>query len=128
DGEQEDGRSRSIIFATDNAVNGSPIISLPDAASYANAQAIKIYGLDANLFEDAYSDEYRTSVVQNGGLYYKLDDPASVTGIVDEITSDQTSIMQGAPQVLVVDRPAGWLIAMLAGFAAYLVIAWRVRL
>lgn len=128
DGDTEDGRSRSIILATDNAVNGSPIISLPDAASYAAAQHIKVYGLDANEYADAFADEYRTSVLGNGGLYFKLTDPSSVSGIVDEITSDQTSIMQGAPQVLVVDRPAGWLIAMLVSFAAYLVVAWRIRL
>ncbi|GGA58822.1 hypothetical protein GCM10011490_05980 [Pseudoclavibacter endophyticus] len=128
DGDTEDGRSRSVIFATDNAVNGSPIISLPDAASFAQSQEVKVYGLDANTYEDAFADEYRTAVVQNGGLYYKLTDTASVKGIVDEITSDQTSLMQGAPQVLVVDRPAGWLIIMLVGFTVYLVIVWRVRL
>lgn len=128
DGEVEDGRSRSIILATDNAVNGSPVISLPDAASFAQAREVKVYGLDANTFEDAFADEYRTSIVQNGGLYYKLTDTASVTGIVDEITTDQTSIMQGAPQLLIVDRPAGWLIVMLVGFAVYLVVVWRLRL
>lgn len=128
DGDTEDGRSRSVILATDNAVNGSQIISLPDAASYAQSQRIKVYGLDANQYEDAFADEYRTSIVQNGGLYYKLTDAGSVPGIVDQITSDQTSLMQGAPQVLIVDRPAGWLIVMLFGFGVYLVIAWRLRL
>ena len=128
DGDTEDGRSRSIIFATDNAVNGSQLISLPDAASYAHAQRIKVYGLDANQYEDAFADEYRTAVLGNGGLYYKLTDAASVKGIVDQITSDQTSIIKGAPQVLIVDRPAGWLIAMFVAFAVYVVIAWRVRL
>lgn len=125
---QDEERSRSIILATDNAVNGSPIISLPDAASFANAQNIKVYGLDANEYEDAFADEYRTSVLQNGGLYYKLTDAESVRGIVDQITSDQTSIIQGAPQVLIVDRPAGWLIVMLIAFGVYLVLAWRIRL
>lgn len=128
DGDTEDGRSRSIILATDNAVNGSPIVSLPEAAAFAQAQHIKVYGLDANEFEDAFSDEYRTSVLQNGGLYYKLTDPSSVKGIVDQITTDQTSVMQGAPQVLIVDRPAGWLIAMLVAFGVYVVVAWRIRL
>lgn len=128
DGDTEDGRSRSIILATDNAVNGSPIVSLPAAAAFAQSQHVKVYGLDANEFEDAFSDEYRTSVLRNGGLYYKLTDPSSVKGIVDQITTDQTSAMQGAPQVLIVDRPAGWLIAMLVAFAVYVVVAWRIRL
>lgn len=128
DGEQDDGRSRSIILATDNAVNGTPIISLPDAANVAALKSIRVYGLDANTFEDAFADEYRTSVTQNGGQYFKLTDPGSVSGIVDQITTDQTSLMVGAPQILITDRPAGWLIAMFIGLAVLIVLAWRLRL
>lgn len=128
DGEVDDGRSRSIILATDNAVNGSPIITLPDAAKLAEQKNIRVYGLDANTFEDAYADEYRTSVEQHDGQYFKLTDPGSVPGIVDQITSDQTSIMQGAPQILITDRPGSWLIAMLVGLTALLLLAWRARL
>lgn len=127
DGAADDGRSRSIILATDNAINGSPFVALPDAAAYAQEQRITIYGLDANEYEDAYSDEYRTSVLGNGGLYYKLTDPAAVAGIVDQITSDQTSVVRGAPQVLVIDQPQLWLTIMLLCFIAYLPLAWRLR-
>nr|WP_276509213.1 VWA domain-containing protein [Pseudoclavibacter chungangensis] len=128
DGEAEDGRSRSIILATDNAVNGTPLVTVPDAAAIAASRNVRVYGLDANAYEDAFSDEYRTSILQNGGQYFKLSDPEAVPGIVDQITSDQTSLMLGAPQILITDRPASWLIAMLVAFSALLVLLWRLRL
>ena len=124
----DDGRSRSIIFATDNAVNGDSLVSLTDAAQIATDRGITIYGLDANDYDNAFSDEYRTSVEQHGGTYYKLQDDSSVPSIVDAITSEQTSVIRGAPIVLITDRPAGWLIAMLIGMAAWMLIAWRARL
>lgn len=124
----DDGRSRSIIFATDNAVNGSTLISLPEAVQIATDRGITIFGLDANSYDNAFSDEYRTNLEQHGGSYYKLQDESSVRSIVDAITSEQTSMVQGAPIVLITDRPAGWLIAMLLGMAAWMLIAWRGRL
>ncbi|MDO5053029.1 MAG: VWA domain-containing protein [Pseudoclavibacter sp.] len=127
DGQPDDGRSRSIILATDNQVHGDQLVSLPEAAAYAGSERIKVYGLDPNVAEDPFADEYRTSIVRNGGLYYKLADPQAVPGIVDQITSDQTSVVLGAPQLLIVDRPAGWLVAMLVGFALLLALGWRFR-
>jgi len=128
DGDQSDGRSRSIIFATDNQLNGTPLVTLPDAAKFANERHVRVYGLDANTADDTFADEFRVSVTQNGGQYYKLADPGAVKGIVDQVTSDQTSRMLGAPILLVSDRPAGWLIALLVLLAGFFVVAWRVRL
>lgn len=121
-------RSRSIIFATDNAVNGDALVALPDAVQIATERGIVIYGLDANEHDNAFSDEYRITVEQHGGSYFKLQDESSVRSIVDAITSEQTSVIHGAPIVLITDRPAGWLIAMLLGMAAWMLIAWRARL
>ncbi len=124
----DDGRSRSIIFATDNAVNGDALMSLPEAAALTKERKITVYGLDANEFEDAFADEYRVQIEQNGGKYFKLSDESSISAIVDDITSEQTSIIRGAPIVLITDRPAGWLIAILGVLVGYLVLAWRLKL
>ncbi|MBB2956873.1 VWA domain-containing protein [Pseudoclavibacter helvolus] len=124
----DDGRSRSIIFATDNAVNGDPLVSFPEAAEYTEQRGIKIYALDANQFEDAFADQFRTTILQSDGSYFKLTDPASVSGIVDQITSEQTSLMVGQPQLLITDRPNVWLMLMLAFVSIYVVLAWRLRL
>lgn len=111
----EDGqpRSRSIILSTDNVVNGRQTVTLPQAANFARDHEITVYGLDANEFDDAFAAEYRASMEAADGRYYRLTDPASVADIVERITSDQTSAILGAPQLLVIDRPAPWLAGML---------------
>lgn len=124
----DDGRSRSVILATDNLVNGEQTITLPEAVAYATRNSIAVYGLDANEHEDAYSDEYRKSLEENGGTYFQLTDGTHVDTIVDTITSEQTSLIRGAPQLSVVDRPEIWLWLVLGLGAGYLVFAWRSRL
>lgn len=123
-----DQRSRSIIFASDNAVNGTQIVSLPEAARVAQERRITVYGLDANREDDAYAEEFRLSMEQHGGLYFRLSDPSSVAGIVERITSDQTAVLRGAPTLVVVDRPAGWLIALLCVLPIALGTLRRARL
>lgn len=124
----DDGRSRSIILATDNVVNGAQSISLPEAVAYANRNFITIYGLDANEYDDAYAREYRTTVEGVGGHYYELTDGTSVDEIVDTITSEQTSRVEGAPQLFVIDRPETWLWGAFALVGAFLLAARRWRL
>ena len=123
----DDGRSRSIILATDNVVNGSQTVTLPQAAAFAEAHRITVHGLDANEHADAYSGEYQRSMLTHGGRYYALGDPASVDAIVDEITSEQTSRIEGAPQLLVIDRPETWLWWLFALVPAYLIAVRRLR-
>lgn len=124
----DDGRSRSIIFATDNIVNGNELVSLDDAAKIAAERKITIYALDTNDRDNAFADELRTTVESVGGRYYELSEGGSVRGIVDQITSEQTSVIKGAPMVLITDRPAGWLIATLVSLVGWLALARWARL
>lgn len=123
----DDNRSRSIILATDNAVNGTQTVTLPQAAAFAQRHRITVHGLDANDQDDAYSHEYRHSMDTYDGRYYRLTDPASVDAIVDEITSEQTSRIEGAPQLFVIDRPEVWLWWLLALVPPYLLLVRRLR-
>ena len=125
---EDDGRSRSIILATDNVVNGTQTITLPEAAAYATKNFIKIYGLDANEFQDAYAREYRQTLEDVGGSYYELTDGTSVDEIVDTITSDETSRVEGAPQLFVIDRPEVWLWSAFALTGGFMLAARRWRL
>lgn len=124
----DDGRSRSVILATDNVVNGSQTVSLPQAAEFAQQHRVNVYALDANDLGDAYAAEYRSVIESHGGTYFSLEDDEAVSAIVDDITSDQTSRIEGAPQLLVIDRPEFWLWGMLVLVPAYLLIARGLRL
>ncbi|MGO1542932.1 MAG: vWA domain-containing protein [Gulosibacter sp.] len=124
----DDDRSRSVILATDNVVNGSQTVSLPQAAQFAQQHFVNVYALDANNLGDAYAAEYESVIEEHGGTYYELEDETAIDAIVDEITSDQTNMIQGTPQLLVIDRPETWLWWMLVLVPIYLVAARRLRL
>lgn len=124
----DDGRSRSVILATDNVVNGSQTVSLPQAAAFATRHYVNVYALDANNLGDAYAAEYRSVIESYNGTYFSLEDDEAVDRIVDEITSDQTNKIEGAPQLLVIDRPEAWLWWMLVLVPIYLVVARRMRI
>lgn len=120
-------RSRSVILATDNVVNGSPTVSFEEAAELASQYDITIYGLDANTYQDAFQQEYEGLMRRHDFGYFQLTDDASVDAIVDAITSEQTSLWQGSPQVIVVDTPTIWLLIALGASAVLLVVQWRIR-
>lgn len=120
-------RSRSVILATDNVVNGSPTVSFSQATELAAEYDIKIYGLDANTFSDAFQQEYEGLMKRHAFEYFRLDDGKSVDAIVDAITSEQASRWQGAPQVLIIDTPRIWLTIGLIGAAGVLITMWRTR-
>jgi hypothetical protein len=124
----DDGRSRSVILATDNVVNGSPSVSLEQAANYARENFITVYGLDANEYDDAFAAEYEGDMESNEFPYFPLTEEDSVDEIVDAITSEQTSLIQGAPQLYIIDRPDFWLWGMIIGVPIFLVCVRRLRI
>ncbi|WP_125106055.1 vWA domain-containing protein [Gulosibacter massiliensis] len=124
----DDGRSRSIILATDNVVNGAPTVSLEQAAAYARDNFITVFGLDANEYRDAFAAEYEGVMTEYEFPYFPLTAEDSVDEIVDTITSEQTSKIQGAPQLYVIDRPEFWLWGLLIGIPVFLVCARRLRI
>ncbi|MDJ1369857.1 VWA domain-containing protein [Gulosibacter molinativorax] len=124
----DDDRSRSVILATDNVVNGSQTVSLPQAAEFARQHFVNVYALDANDMGDAYAAEYRNVIESHDGQYFSLEDDGAIDTIVDDITSDQTNKIEGAPQLLVIDRPETWLWWMLILVPVYLVFARRLRI
>lgn len=125
---EDDGRSRSIILATDNVVNGAPTVSLEQAAQYAQQNFITVYGLDANEYRDAFAAEYEGVMDKYEFPYFPLSSEDSVDEIVDTITSEQTSQMQGAPQLYIIDRPEFWLWGLLIGVPIFLVCVRRLRI
>ena len=123
----ENVRSQSVILATDNVVNGSPTVSFEEAVDLAAEYDIKVYGLDANTFDDAFQQEYEGLMGRHSFGYFRLTDDESVDAIVDSITSEQASVWRGSPQVTVVDTPTIWLLIALGGVAGLLFVQWRNR-
>lgn len=125
----DDERSRSIIFATDNFLNGEPIIELTEAAELAAALDISVYGVLAQPYGMSEQEiEFRDAMVNNGHRYFVANNPSLVNEIVTRVQSDQASHYKAPAQWIRNDDPALWMAVLAALFALYLAVTWRVRL
>lgn len=128
--ERDRERSRSIVFATDNFVAGTPLFTLPEATALARDEGIRVYVLApmvSNEAVDQRTAELLDAAEETGGTLYSLDD-VDAGEIVTDIQSTQASLVRGETTTRQVDRSAVPLtLTTLAVLAAYFVL-WRLRL
>jgi len=120
-------RSRSIILATDNEVNGAETVTLDDAAAYARSLGVRVYAIDP---ADSASDEglaLQAASTSTGGAYFGLHDATTVESVVAEVQAQDATALRGQATIVRVDAPGPWpLVAAVLGLA-FVVVAWRVR-
>jgi hypothetical protein len=124
----ERGRSRSIVFATDNALAGDPIMQLPEAAALVREHDIRVYALaaaDRIAAEDAA--ELREVAESTGGAFFETGSQASIAEVVAEIGRLEASRLDVPPETVADDRPTTWIVACVAGLAALLAAGWALR-
>lgn len=125
----DDERSRSIIFATDNEINGASIVTLDEAAAYADSIDVRVFALNPVAGkDDAVSAELAKAAEATGGAAYGLRDTTTVSDIVTQVQEQEATELKGQAQVVWTDTPNLWIVVMMAGLLAFIVVLWRVRL
>lgn len=119
-------RSRSVIFATDNEVNGASIVTLDEAAAYAASQGVRVFALNPVQGED--TAELADAAEATGGAAYGLRETTTVSDIVALVQEQQATELRGEAQVLWTDSPNLWIVLLSIGLLAFVVVLWRVRL
>lgn len=125
--EADTERSRSIIFATDNDIQGEPIYTLEEAAGLVADRDITLFGIHAGESTQEQKDEYREIVLSHGGLFYEASNPDLVDGVLDQINDSQSVGIDAPPTVLVSDSAKGSYGTMMVLAGLYLLVAWRLR-
>lgn len=122
-------RSKSIILATDNVVNGSEIIPLDEAATYSAEQGIKVYGIQPTTGWEVGGEgaAMESAIEKTGGTYYPLDDPAATSDIVTKITAEEAGAIEGQTIVTKNDTPQPWIFGLGAVLLFVLGLCWRYR-
>ena len=124
----ERGRSRSIVFATDNALAGDPILQLPEAAALVREQGIRVYAIAAaDRITARDADELRAAAESTGGAYFETDGRSTIANVVAEVGRMEASRMDVPPEVVADDRPTEWIVACFAGLAALFAVGWALR-
>jgi Ca-activated chloride channel homolog len=115
---QESDRSRSVILATDNMINGDPIYTLDQAADLATSRDVRLYGLLAAEQRDrgtAQDQAFHRAIEDAGGLVWYTEDPAAVQTIVEQVLAEQAAVLDAAPQIIDVDRQGWWVLIAATG-------------
>ncbi|MGA1812274.1 VWA domain-containing protein [Frondihabitans sp. 4ASC-45] len=133
DGDDSGKRPKSIVLATDNYVNGSPILTLTQGAALAKKRDVRVYAIDpvdysADGSPDKVATELKTAVDSTGGGFYGLSSSDTVPSIVQKIDAQEAGLFTGAKRLVIADHPAPFAIAALLLVIGALGLLWRVRL
>lgn len=123
-------RSQSIILATDNEANGTPIIGMTQALALAEDKDVRIYAIDPGETEPSKAAEHaqlKTQAEETGGGYYLLRDAEAVTAIIGEITKQEAKYAAGGAVVAIADNPNPFMYVAIVATLATLVLAWRLH-
>ena len=127
----DEERSRSVVLATDNDINGTPIMTLDEAGAFAKSRDVRVYGIDPsvkNPGDSQDSAEFQRVVGSTDGEYFVLESADTVPAIVDSIEATEAALVDDEPQLLVTDQPTLFTILAIALLGALLIVVWRARL
>ena len=122
-------RARSIILATDNELNGSPIVTLPEAADYAASKQIRVYTINpVDGIDQQGSQGLADAAAVTGGKAYALRETTTVGDIIAQVQKQEASQLKGQATVIWTDVPQLWIAALIVLALGFVVLLWRVRL
>ena len=127
-------RTRIILFATDNAVEGTETVTLEEACSLCKKYNINLYAycptveMNYNTSGEKIAS-YKSAVENNaGGKFYTGDLDKMSSSIVDNIKETKTSILKTSKKTYVTDHPEVSLISITIIFLILVFIEKRVKL
>lgn len=122
-------RSRSIIFASDNEVNGASIVTVPEAAAYARDAGVRVFAINPVAGKDAaVTAELRDAAEATGGRMYDLRGDTTVADIVADVQAEQATELAGEITVVWADEPDLALLALAVLAFGFIAVVWKVRL
>lgn len=128
-GDLEEERSRSIILATDNEVNGASSVTLEEAAGFAGAHGIRVFAINPVDGDNIdISEELVRAAELSGGASFALRGTTTVADIIVEVQREDASELRGQAQVIWTDRPDNWIAILLLAVLSLVLLLWRVRL
>ena len=124
-------RTRIIIFATDNAVEGTETISLEEACEICNKYKINLYAycpsVDMNIYTSSEKiASYKRAVEQKANYTGSLTQMAS--NIVNEIKETKTSLLKTSKKTYVTDYPEVFLVIIVITFLVLIFVEKRAKL
>ena len=101
----DEERTRIVIFSTDNEVEGTPLVTLSEAADICVDNNVIVYGIGTSRMLDECEEDMRSAITKTGGKYYRQNESGSMKQIVDDINTTGENLVQGNKEVREEDHP-----------------------
>ncbi len=123
-------RTRAVIVSSDNAPRGTRVYDLAQAADYAAARKVRVYGLGAAVLaqpeQAAARQGFEDAATRTGGKFTVMNDEAA-SEIADRIDNLERARATEPPRQVSYDEPRAGLATTGVGLAL-LALAWCVLL
>ena len=122
---ENDERSRLIIFTTDNELNGTPFVTLEEAAALCKKNDVRVFGVTPeDIIEEA---EFKRAMENTGGGYYEVTSSKVFDKLLEDIRLTDTSVMEDV-KTLILDDPKIPFLTLLFFMGIYFICSRKVRL
>ena len=125
----DEERSRSVIFATDNQLAGEPIYKLMEAAELAKKHKIRVYALaPKGFFSGSKLDELKQAAETTDGEMFTMGSGGGARGVIQKVQQEEAALTPGDAVTLTHDHPA--IPLSITGILLLIILgrAWGVKL
>lgn len=95
----EEERTRIVIFSTDNQLEGTPIVTLDQAATLCKENHVVVYGIGTTEMYDKDIAEMKDAMTKTGGKFYLQEESGTVSDIVKNIEKEGKSLVKGTKEI-----------------------------
>lgn len=122
---ENDDRSRLIIFTTDNELNGTPFVTVEEAAELCRMNDVKVFAVTPENIVDESS--FRSSMNSTGGGHYEATSNKIFDDLKDDIRLTGTSSMEDI-KITITDKPEVLFIFLMIFITMYFIFSRKVKL
>lgn len=95
----EEDRTRIVIFSTDNELEGTPLVTLDQAATLCKDKHVIVYGIGTSKMLAKNKMEMEAAMTKTGGKFYLQEESGTVSDIVENIEKEGKSLVKGTKEV-----------------------------
>jgi len=122
--EEDPDRTRIIIFATDNDLQGEEIITLPEAGQMCKDKGIIVYGIGTEYMYSSDRTQMQKAVESTGGEFFYGESKTAVKDIVSEIEDQVATLDDATYEIREIDQPETPFYLLLASITAMILLAF----
>ena len=124
--DEDKERTRLIIFATDNELNGTPHVTIEEAAKLCKKNDVKVFAVTPGYTAD--EEVFIKAINGTGGKYYNtVKDSNAFEKIIKQIEHTETFEMEKV-EIRIYEQPETLFICMLVFIGIYFAISRKVKL